>query len=282
MSNGPETTPAAARPWRVKYDGTCSRCGLSLPKGAPAVHDRANRTIHCIECPTLPPAPPIQLPGPDVGVAGRSARAEYERREAKRDAGITERWGSGRVASLVRTFSSEPQTTTNWRIGAEGEERLAAELAKVPGLRMLHDRRVQGTRGNIDHIVIAPAGVFVVDAKNHSGKLVVRDEGGFFRTDHRLRVDGRDQSKLADGFGWQVDAVVAALSDRGVEPMPPVTAVLCFLRAEWPWIRPPGSFRGVLLESPSSLARRVVADPILTEAQADWIAIQLGAALPPK
>lgn len=46
---------------------------------------------------------------------------------------------------------------------------------------MLHDRRVPDTRGNIDHIIVAPAGVFVVDAKNHKGKIGIRDRGASSR-----------------------------------------------------------------------------------------------------
>jgi hypothetical protein len=61
--------------------------------------------------------------------------------------------------------TSEPQSTRAWAIGAWGEEKLAEVLAGLDGLQVLHDRRVPGTRGNIDHIVIAPAGVFVVDPR---------------------------------------------------------------------------------------------------------------------
>ena len=134
--------------------------------------------------------------------------------------------------------SVEPQSTRAWAVGAAGEEKLAAELDKVAGLRMLHDRRVPGTRGNIDHIVIAPAGVFVVDAKNYQGRIEIRDYGSFFRTDDRLTIGGRDCSAMADKMGWQVDAVTAAMTANGVDSLPPVTPVLCFLSVEWPSSEP--------------------------------------------
>ncbi|HEY3544587.1 MAG TPA: nuclease-related domain-containing protein, partial [Propionicimonas sp.] len=196
---------------RVKYDGVCARCGAPLLRGTPAVWDRASRSIQCIECPTEPEAPAEPLPI-DEGIAGQSAHREYERRAAKRDVAITERWGTGLAAKVVRAVSAEPQTTRAWAIGAAGEEKLAAELAKVPGLVVLNDRRVPGTRGNIDHIVIAPAGVFVVDAKNHQGTVEIRNRGSFLRPDYRLTVGRRDCSSMADGMGWQVDAVLAGLT----------------------------------------------------------------------
>ncbi|MEW5990840.1 MAG: nuclease-related domain-containing protein [Chloroflexota bacterium] len=40
-----------------------------------------------------------------------------------------------------------------------------------------HDRRVPGTRGNIDHIIVAPASVFVVDARAYVGLIEVRNYG---------------------------------------------------------------------------------------------------------
>lgn len=274
---------ARAKPWRVKYDGVCSRCGASLVRGSPAVWDRTSRTIHCIECPGASTAPPIAddtTPPIEVGVAGRSARAEHDRREARRDAAITERWGTGLVSKIVRAVSDEPQSTRAWAIGAAGEEKLARELDGVPGLLMLHDRRVPGTKGNIDHIVIAPAGVFVIDAKNHHGRLEIRDRGGFFRVDYRLYVGGRDCSGMADGMGWQVEAVREALADP--EDRLPVVPVLCFLNAEWPLFRAPEEFRGVRLESHKSLKRILAGDTVIDDQRAAKIAARLSTRLPPK
>jgi hypothetical protein len=58
-----------------------------------------------------------------------------------------------------------------WRIGADGEERVAAQLAKVvkkdPRWRVIHAIPV-GTRGaDIDHLLIGPGGVFTTNAKHH-------------------------------------------------------------------------------------------------------------------
>src|SRR4051794_39616386 len=80
-----------------------------------------------------------------------------------------------------------------------GGEKVAAGLETVAGLKVLNDRRVPGTRGNIDHIVVAPAGVFVVDAKNYRGRIDIRDRGWFLRPDHRLYVGRRDCSNRSRG-----------------------------------------------------------------------------------
>lgn len=263
--------------WLVKYDGVCARCGAELLRGTPAVWDRPTRTIRCIECPTAPP----ETPEVDAGVAGRSARAEHDRREARRDAAITERWGTGLVARVVRAVSVEPQSTRAWAIGAAGEEKLAAELESVDGIRMLHDRRVPGTRGNIDHILVAPAGVFVVDAKANKGGIEIRDRGGLFRTDYRLMIGGRDCSAMADKMAWQVDAVRAAFEPIDVDT-PPVIPVLCFLEVEWPLLRSPESFRGVRLESHRSIKRLLTRAPVVSDAAVEVIVSALSRALPAK
>lgn len=280
--------------WRVKYDGTCSRCGTPLLRGMPAVSERAAGTIRCVECPT-PPAPAAPSsddtasahasPEPltvDPGVAGASARREAERRAAKHDAAITERWGTGFVAKVARAVSVEPQSTRAWRIGASGEEQVAEALAKVPGIRILNDRRVAGTRRNIDHIVIGPAGVFVVDAKRLTGRIEIQNRGWFFRPDYRLTVGRRDKSALARNLGWQVEAVRRALEAAGVEPLPPITPVLCFVEGDWPWLSAPDAFEDVLLESPESLGKRIAATNALDADEIDRLTGLLAHAMPAK
>ena len=159
---------------------------------------------------------------------------------------------------------------------------LAAALAKVPDLVVLNDRRVAGTRGNIDHIAIAPAGVFVLDAKYYQGLIKVVDKGSFFRSDLRLTVGGRNKSGLAENMGWQLKAVTKALVDAGVDPLPPVTAVLCFVDASFPIFGRPKSFEGVRIESDRSIVK-VLGEPVVLEPmEVDRLAHIIAAALPAK
>ena len=192
--------------WRVKYDGVCSRCSIALLAGEVAVYDRPTRTIHCVSCPTAADPEPQAI---DAGVAGRSARQEHDRRATKRETAVKERWGN-RIGGAVLALTDEPQSTRAWAVGARGEEKLAEAL---DGFSVLHDRRVPGTRGNIDHIVVAPAGVFVVDAKRYEGRIEIRNHGWFLRPDERLHVGRRDCSALADKMGWQVVAVEVLAAD---------------------------------------------------------------------
>lgn len=280
MSNErPEETsrqPADAKRLRLRYAGTCSACGAQLAAGTYAWYDRRLKTVRCLACPVGGAATDI-----DPGLAGASAQREYERRAANRQSRIKGRFG-GRIGGVILALSDEPMSTKAWARGSEGERELAKALADVDGVRMLHDRRVPGTRGNIDHILIGPGGVFVVDAKLYAGTIRVRDVGGLLKRDERLYVGRRDCSDLAENMKWQVEAVEQALGRANVEPLPPITPVLCFVRGEWPLLSPPDSYRGVRLEGSRSIKKLITRERLLGDAAIDQIWRSLAGMLPPK
>jgi hypothetical protein len=271
--------PAARRPWRVKFDGACSRCGAALPRGTAAVWERSIRTMHCVECPKGTDEPDDR--SLDVGIAGASARREYERRMAKRDANNRNRYGN-RLGGFVTAVTSEAQSTRAWATGARGEEALASALAGLDGVQVLHDRRVPGSPANIDHVVISPAGIFVVDAKAYKGQIQIRNRGWFFKPDYRLYVGRRDCSQLASDLGWQVKAIEIALGSANVDPIPPVNPVLCFVGGEWPLLSPPTEFLGVRLEGTRSIRKLVTADQRLDAQAIEQLTYLLATALPSK
>jgi hypothetical protein len=201
---------------------------------------------------------------------------EYERQHAKREQRIRQRWG--RLSGLVLALSEDPQSTRAWQRGSAGESKLAQALAKLErdDVIVLHDRRVPGSRANIDHLVVCPSGVFVVDAKLYTGQVHVKDVGGLFRRDLRLFVGGRDCTRLAVGMAWQVEATEAALGGAEI----PVSPVLCFIDAEWPLLGGPREFRGVPIESERSLKRGVARPGELDLEEVRETAMVLAQALP--
>ena len=94
---------------------------------------------------------------------------------------------------------------------------------------MLHDRRMPGGAGNIDHLAVASTGVFVIDAKQWSGKVRVSAP---LLGQPRLVIAGRDRTHLLDGFQRQVAAVVATLGPDANQLA--VHGVLCFTKADLP------------------------------------------------
>jgi hypothetical protein len=140
----------------------------------------------------------------------------------------------GRLAGLALALGDDPASTRAWANGAAGERLLGSVLDPLceQGMAVLHDRRIPGSRANIDHLVVSRGGVFVVDAKKYRGRVERRDRGGWFSVDHRLYVGGRDKSALVTGMARQVEAVQVALGADYAEV--PITAALCFVGAEWP------------------------------------------------
>ena len=276
---GPDSrpTPVEFKKLRLRYAGTCVICGAPLPQGARAVYHAESKTVRCIVCPDRVDA--VEAAPLNVGTAGGSAQREHDRRAAKREERVKERFGR-RFGGLLLAVVDEPQSTRAWAKGARGEQRLAESLTRLPNVVALHDRRVPGTRGNIDHLVIAPAGLFVVDAKHYDGRLRIRDKGGLFRTDYRLYVGGRDCSHLADSMAWQVKAVETLLAS--IEVTMPITPVLCFIDVDWPLLFAPDSFRGVRLEDPKSLRQLITATPSVDAAAIDKLARILAAGFPAK
>ena len=159
----------------------------------------------------------------DLGSAGASGRREYERRRTKREQEVLER--RPQIGRLLLKLQDTPQHEQAWATGATGEEMLAASLLKrCPDVPVLHDRRIPGSRANIDHLAIAPSGVYVIDAKRYRGKVEVRRP--IFGAE-KLLIAGRDKTKLVETLKWQAETVQAAIDS--LEEDAPVHACLCFL-----------------------------------------------------
>jgi hypothetical protein len=103
--------------------------------------------------------------------------------------------------------------------GGASEERVGAFLDRelADAAIVLHDRRVSKSRANIDHILVARSGVWVVDSKLRNGRVKWHDVGPLWRTDLRLMVNGRDRTELVAATRRQIDVVASALRGRAAE-----------------------------------------------------------------
>jgi hypothetical protein len=105
--------------------------------------------------------------------------------------------------------------------------------------------------------VVSAAGVFVIDAKQYTGQLEVRNKGSMFRPDERLYVAGRDRTNLADGVLTQVAAVRRVLEADW--PDVTVHGVLCFVGCTWTRFTVK-NVNGVVALWPKALAGHVTTD----------------------
>jgi hypothetical protein len=100
----------------------------------------------------------------------------------------------------------------------------AQVLASLPSTewRVFHDVRWPTRRyANIDHVVVGPNGVFVIETKEWSGSIDVKSGA--------LRQDGKRRSRTviaAAAAGMAVSELLPSLDIKAVKP------VLCFVRGE--------------------------------------------------
>jgi hypothetical protein len=140
---------------------------------------------------------------------------------AAREQALAARAAQGKFRGfLARAFDVKTDERA-WRIGAEGEEAVAAQIAKLgPEWRVLHAVRVGERGSDIDHVLIGPAGVFTVNAKHHPNASVWVGGDTFMVNGHRVpyirnsRHEGRRAARLLTehvGFPVEVVGIVAVV-----------------------------------------------------------------------
>ena len=232
----------------------------------------------CLPCALISPE---AATGPEPGVAGRSAKREYERRKRTRENRARRRLGRLGVG-LVRLMG-DPQHVTAWKKGAAGESRAAKRLERHlagRGVRLLHDRVIPGTRANIDHLAVGPGGVTVIDAKNYKGKVRIERRGGLFsRRRAELRIDGSDRTKLVEGVRRQIEVIQAALSAAHYGAIP-VEGALCFVNGEGLPLFGRLQLDGVTIDGPRRSAKLAARPGDLDSERVDAIHRELAARFP--
>jgi hypothetical protein len=228
----------------------------------------------------------LELPA-RPSIAGGSARAEFERRRTRDRAVIRKQrplilafgaafavgglvlaafgpvpsgplgpsyrmlWLLVPLAAVSATLGALflPNTTLAWRTGALGEERTAELLRplEAQGFRVMHDRLMPRSRANIDHIVVGPPGVFIVETKNYGGKLRVRHG--------EVWVAGRRKTEIVAQAKREAAAVAAVVSPVSVTPL------LCVHRADLGWFKMEAD--GVRIVAPKEMVRVLGKAPLL-------------------
>lgn len=116
-----------------------------------------------------------------------------------------------------------PSGAGRWAAGAAGERATALALAGVEddGWTVLHDVRLPGRRWNLDHLLVGPPGIVIVETKQWATPV---------------RVARRHRPAVLRPVEWQVEEVERAVR----RPEVPVRLFLCVhgasVRRRW-WAR---------------------------------------------
>jgi hypothetical protein len=137
------------------------------------------------------------------------------------------------IALAVVTERRLLPVVERWARGEEGERAVGELLESFAdaGWRVLHD--ISFGRGNIDHLLIGPAGIFTVETKSHAG---------------RIRAGSVDPSMLSQAYAQR--KVVERITQRRVD------ALLVFSRA---YLTPAVSRQKGVLVLPARMLRTQLA-----------------------
>ena len=135
-----------------------------------------------------------------------------------------------------------------WGEGARGEFRVGEELEKLHkvGFHVFHDWYSEN-RGNVDHFVVGPQGVFAVETKAWTGEVTC--EGGEILVDGK--PPGKDPIRQVKGEAADVSRLVQ--ESRSVKTW--VRPILCFTRAD---LCCRGTVNGVTVTSLGSLKQAIL------------------------
>ena len=116
------------------------------------------------------------------------------------------------VAALLgwRLRFRPSEQARSWRRGAHGERHTARLLDRLTGdgYVVFHDLAVPGnTSANVDHLVIGPSGVFVIDSKQWTGSVHQSADGLAWH--HHYRLD-----RTLERVRWEAEAVGRLLGTR--------------------------------------------------------------------
>jgi len=113
-----------------------------------------------------------------------------------------------------------------WRRGAAGERRTARRLAALErhGWAVLHDLAVPRSQANIDHLVIGPGGVFVIDSRQYRGRLQLDAFGKLWHGRYPLTA-------VLRAVSFEADRAAQVLPDPGVAVVP----IMVVHGARVPW-----------------------------------------------
>jgi hypothetical protein len=114
-----------------------------------------------------------------------------------------------------------PLDPVSLRNGIRGEERVASVLAELEpaGFQVLHDLDVG--RGNADHVVVGPTGVFVIETKDWGGR--------FYRSRGRLMFNNRAADEIVGQVTTAALEIRRRLERAGIDVW--VQAVVASTRA---------------------------------------------------
>ncbi len=76
----------------------------------------------------------------------------------------------------------------SWNKGIKGEFIVAEYLNQLPeDYFVFNDVKFPGSYGNLDHVVVGPTGIYVIETKNYGGFFLVKGDEWFYKNGSRIK-----------------------------------------------------------------------------------------------
>ena len=86
-------------------------------------------------------------------------------------------------------------SSKSWKKGDKGEKIVARHLDDLPGCIIFNDVNLPHGWGNIDHVILSPKGLFVLETKNYNGHFTVKGDEWFYKLGHRFKISKSNPGK---------------------------------------------------------------------------------------
>jgi hypothetical protein len=129
------------------------------------------------------------------------------------------------AAMLLTLFKASIRRWSRWSLGRNGESKVTEALKSLPDeYIVLNDIVLPDRKGNVDHLLVGPNGVFVIETKNYLG-FVKCEEEQWCVNGHRIR----SLSKQVKRSSMAVRGCIASLFIGPQTRVPYVVPLLVFV-----------------------------------------------------
>lgn len=128
--------------------------------------------------------------------------------------------------SSVGLATESKRKRSSWGKGARGERIVASVLNDLPqNFYVFNDLKLPIQKGNIDHVILGPTGIFTIETKNYSDSFTI-DGDKWFRNGPKSRYIHYDPGKQAKEASVKLMNYLSQSGLRGVKWVKPIVVLI--------------------------------------------------------
>jgi hypothetical protein len=167
-------------------------------------------------------------------------------------------WGSAFVFVGIFAAILGYGNGRNWIVGAHGESIVSKQLQRLPeSYYIFNDVTPPRNRGNIDHVVVGPTGIFVIETKNYSTHYIVKGDDWYYRSRDGLRLADHAPGKQVKRNSMKLRELL--IKTHSISPTLWINSIVA-LKGE---VSIEGKLNGYKIMNPYELPRFIVGNELI-------------------